>query len=311
MAQSVLWTSWLDSRSRYESLKFFVKASDGNRVFPTDVTYAMHLYSSWVLLAYAATEAAVVDFGRAIIECLGEAAADPSMLPAPVRVEHYTRMLRDLGLRAKDEGADASFSDLLRSVDGESWADTTILMRLERNVWPETIKEWLGRIGLAGEKLRWMSQPIGASAETAASRLTKLVEERNDIAHGALPTQILTADLMCDWIDEIAAIVGEIAASLQRHLASEYPNLLVAPIGQLDPNPPRLSDETIAMLEVGVTLKSGSALLLRSSEGAVHFVTVKSLQIDGVAMEEVAAKSNRVAVTVSRDARGCVPYSLI
>lgn len=296
----------LESVRRFAALRSFIVES-ANRTERGDTSFRVSQYSGWVLLAYAATEAAITSLGKAAMLALSDAASTPDGLPPAVRFEHRARMLRHLSVDAGKNGDTPAFLTALRSLDANDWARYSPLMRVDGNVWPDTIRELLGRIGADAP---WMSHPTLSGTESASSRLGALVEERNQIAHGQLPEDLLSASLMCVWVEDVEHFVRLTFATSQARIAEMFIDLALDSIGVIDDAAPAMSAETVPLARVDAELRPGDHVLIVTdgSPRGVKVGQVASLQSDGVVLEEARPGDARVAVTLNRDASGCALY---
>jgi hypothetical protein len=72
---------------------------------------------------------------------------------------------------------DQMFHAALSSIDRNDWSEHTRLLVLERNVWPEVVRSWLGRLG-SEHKLGWIDAPVGDSSETLGSQVAHVLLQR-------------------------------------------------------------------------------------------------------------------------------------
>ncbi len=307
MFEQHLELAWRSARVRFSTLADFVGQS-AKTVPPGDVEYRNNLFASWVLLLYAATESAIANQGRACVRLLGSAFTVPTQLPEPALKHHRLLTLSHLAEQAKDPAPD--FPRALSALEGEDWAEHTRLLHLPGNVWPDVVTGWLGRLGIFGAEVRWMQQPRpDGDSETIASRVGALVAERNAIAHGEGPTQLLSRELAIAWLDDARFFVRAVVTTLQQHLVNVL-DLDLPGLGQRDLNV-RLGAQTIALLEMHHDLHVDSHVVVVTGAGQVRVARVRSIYQGGVAVDSVVAGAAHVAVNVSRDVRHCAIFTAV
>jgi len=175
-------------------------------------------------------------------------------------------------------------------------------MRFDKNAWPDNIREWLSRVGITDSK--WMRSSHDDSAtgsETLESVIKGLVRERNFLAHGEAPVNLLSAETMRGWISVVRTFADKVHASLQVALALAFPGAVATSIGKVDPSVPHLGALTHAIPTVDHEVAVGQPLIARETSGVVHCVAVTSLQADGQPLERAEKGRTRVSMTLSRE----------
>ena len=301
MEDRPLQSSWLASEQHFGALQEFVSTSAAGRP-PGDQGYRENLYCSWVLLTYAAMQGAINDQGGACVTILGRAAGRPHDLPPHLRREHHRRTLDFLASCASGRlpaVTDQMFHAALSSIDRNDWSEHTRLLVLERNVWPEVVRSWLGRLG-SEHKLGWIDAPVGDSSETLGSQIARLVDERNRFAHGERPVTMLEAEIMCDWIAAARLFVERVTRTVQEWTIRTFPTLPYPELGEIDRAvSERLGECTLAFSHMAVPLSTRDVVCIWNTATPV-FARVVSMQSDGAGVAAVAEGHERLAVTFGR-----------
>lgn len=300
--------AWLDSCERYDQLKEFVTSS-ASSIPRGDARYRANLYSSWILLTYAATEAALQEQGRACLRVIGSLIDTPADLPPLLMKKHHQRTLEHLSGLASADDQDDDFMDAISSINSHGWTRFTRLTSIDRNVWPNVVKEWLRRLDVDESRLKWMEEPFIDDSETASSRLKTLVSERNSIAHGLVPDNFVDAEIMCKWIDDSRAFVKQVVATLQAHLVTML-KISLDHLGEIDKSV-SLGNSTVAFLRLSFEMRDGAHVSLVAPDGGCHIATVRSMQSNDVSLSYAPAGQERIAVTLSREIRESIPCRVI
>lgn len=294
--------TWVASDRQFADLKTFVTVSASNR--PSgDQAYRESLYCSWVLLTYAALQGAINDQGSACMKVLGRAAQFPADLPTPVLKEHNRQTLTYLADyangRLTGRVTEEMFGSTLSSIERDDWSEHSRLMTFDRNVWPDYVKSWLGRLG-SHHDLGWIDAPVGGESETLGSQIKRLVDERNRFAHGERPTITLESQLMCEWIDAARLFAERVLRTLQEWVVRTFAHILFPPIGEVDDAvSAALGASTVAFSKMRTPLAVGEVVCARD-RGTPTLLRVVSMQRDDVALADVAENVDRVAITFSR-----------
>lgn len=303
--QQHLEAAWREARDRFSTFRTFIESSEANAP-RGELDYELELYSAWVLLSYAAHESAITSYGKAVVTLLSTLAATPDNLPTVLQESHLRRTLlyadELTNNRVRAEGVSAE--DLLKQAYTTDWATNSVLMRLDRNAWPDNVRELLGRAGVADEDLRWMKEPYGTGTETLESQVRKLVFERNGIAHGNRPVSVSRADSMCEWLDAVREFSRRTVMALQLTLAESFPTAVIAPLGEIDAAATGLSEETQAFSVMLVSLAKGDHVLGRTPDGRMAVARVRSMMSDSRPLDDVSVGQQRVAVTFNRSVAG-------
>lgn len=291
--------------ARFSSFAAFI--SDSQASAPEgNLDYATELYSGWVLLAYAAHESALVGLGRAAMTVLARCAGTPDALPSALRDWHLRRTIafaNELsGVSAPRRlTGEVTAEDVVRKAYTSAWADVSILMRLDKNAWPNNVREWLGRLGVTAEQLRWMREVYGAGSDTLESRVAELVQERNDLAHGLRPSSVRSADAMQDWVSAVMEFTRRTTEVLQVALAESLSPTLETIGERADKS---LGSNTAALVVVAQPLQVGGHLLCRGADGRVCQARIISMQCGGESLQEASPGAERIAITLNRSVEG-------
>lgn len=288
--------AWKSCDKRFSEVRSYISSSSA--LVPSGQTgYRAELYGSWVLMTYGACQYSLGQIGNACMRVLAERARRPRDLLDRPQIEHYRLTLSEVQ-RTMLEGSSPSRVDAaLRNLVSGSWSESSQLLRIDRNVWPSYIREWMGRIGVSGAAVRWMDQPIPGGTETYASRMTALVAERNPIAHGELVVQVLDSTLMVDWLEDCRLFIERCALTLIEHLVTAYRPRLTR-IGTID-QAVRLGNQTIALARVARHVEVGDHVVLKLRD-SVRAARVRSIMANDVALDYAREGSLRVAVTLTR-----------
>lgn len=301
MLSGELESAWVDSRKRFGTLEAFINTSD--ELAPkSNVEFRGALYSSWVLLTYAAMEAGINSLGSACLRIIGRVAPTPADLPADLLGEHRLRSINYLAGLANAKRQNADFAATLSSLDTIGWHERSRLMTIDGNVWPDSVREWMGRIGVDSPELKWLTDPSERDSETLESRIRQLISERNQLAHGGRPDNLLRASLMCEWLGDARLFVRRSGQVMQRQLA----NLLDLPLnllGEVD-TAVSLGNSTVGIAKLWGAVAVGDHLLLREVGVGIKSCNVVSLQRNHQDLSAAAPGSTQVAVTVDRRVRG-------
>jgi hypothetical protein len=314
LADRPLESSWLAARSQFDELRSFVALSSAS-VPQGDLPFRQSLYCSWVLLTYAAMQGAITSQGSACVVILGRAAQKPVDLPEHLRKEHQRQTLMALADyasgRANSSLTDPQFAAALSSLEQDDWSEHTRLLALDRNVWPDVVRAWLGRLG-SSHKLGWIDAPYGGGSETLGSQLERLIDERNRFAHGERPGSLLEPNIMGEWIDAAQFFVERVVRTVQDWTIRTFPDLPYPNVGVVDATTSAtLGDQTLAFANVSTSLRIDEVVCVWH-EGKPALTKVVSMQSDGVPLEAVADGQERLAVSFARKVAAgsrihCVP----
>lgn len=143
-----------------------------------------------------------------------------------------------------------------------------------------------------------MLESADEQSETIESRIRQLISERNRLAHGGQPDNLLSAALMCSWLDEAGRFVERVARVLQCHIA-DLLDLNLDPIGMVDPVV-SLGRTTVAIAELRANVSIGDHLFLRGVKGGTKSCVVVSLQRQDEELTSAPTGLTAVAVTVDK-----------
>ena len=258
------------------------------------MSFRTDLYGSWVLLAYAACQFSVDELGRGSMRFLGKKYRYPRLLPESMFVLHQKMTLDSVRwLMDKDIG-NLDIKQLIGDIYSSDWSANSRLLKLDRNVWPNVVREWLRRLGADDSDLKWMSDPVPGKTETYESRMTALVEERNPIAHGQSASSILTAALMKEWVEDCSRFMEKCAMTVALCLAKD-PTLRLERLGHVDTKA-KLGKNTVAIGEIKYPVSVGDHLVLSSRGVRKKIVRVDSIMSDDITHDSLPAGRKRVAI---------------
>ena len=270
-----------------------------------DGRYRAELYGTWVLTAYAACEYSLNEIGRACVEFIGVRASTPSKLPEEVQRKHLHLTLEAVWRSLASNGSLVDVDSALQKIRSAQWAAYSNLMKIDRNVWPHVVREWLSRLGLTKNDLTWMEQAIPGKTETYSSRMAALVEERNPIAHGVAPSQIRSSSVMKDWVQDCQNFVEKCAMSITEKLVVEYqPRLLK--VGYLDKRT-QLGASTLALSSCMQSIEVNDHVVLKSAS-SVKAARIVSLMSNGSFLNSALRGMKQVSVGLSKKHSGSNLY---
>lgn len=294
---SYIGPAWRRCINRFNEVTHFIdrSASASGRTGP--LSFRTDLYGSWVLLTYAACQFSIDEIGRGCMLFLGKKYRHPSLMPDKVFALHQ-KMTLDHIRRLMEKGVEnPDIKQLTRHVYSGEWSTYSQLLKLEYNVWPNVIREWLQRLGTGDGDLKWMSEPVPGKTETYESRMTDLVEERNPIAHGQSPSSILTESLMKEWVEDCSRFMERCAMTVSMRLARNFAPRLER-LGTVDAKV-KLSGSTVAIEELNYPISVGDHLVLSSRGVRKRIIRVESIMSDGSPHNLFPAGHQRVALGLS------------
>lgn len=294
--------AWLEAKGRFDHLAAFIADSRSDAT-TRDADHLRELYSSWVLLTYAAHESSIAGLGNAVMKVLANLAARPARLPPELRLLHAERTLivaneaRGTTSARRNPGLD--LETLLVKAYSASWSSNSVLMRLDRNAWPDVVREWLRRLTSDEGNFEWMRTPAPSSTETLESVVSGLVRERNDIAHGVRPANLRTDADMIDLVRDVEEFARHVFMMVELALFRHFPRRLPSKVGIVDPLV-SLGAHTVAFSRLAIALAVGDHVVLRRGDN-VRCARVSSLQSGGAALNAAAPGAEKVAVTLSKE----------
>jgi len=297
-------SAWSRCTRRFDEVEAYIETSWS--VAPrSNLQYRADLYGTWVLMTYAACQYSLEEIGRACLDFLGSRAGGPRKLTDDVRRAHL-RLTINAVRRALDDGSRLTDADLmLQNIQSSRWAEHSALMAIERNVWPDYVREWLLRLGVEGNSLAWMQQAAPGKTETYYSRMNALVAERNPIAHGVAAGQTLNAQLMQDWLCDCRGFVEKCAMAVGEHLVRTYRPRL-RKVGLLNTDL-ALGARTAALHACLEDLAVGDHLVLKSSQ-SVRIARVESMMSHDTHLRSAPRGTAEVAVVLSKKHGNCNLY---
>ncbi|WP_163013723.1 HEPN domain-containing protein [Streptomyces sp. S1] len=301
--------AWRRCSERFDEVASFIDVSAAAIRMSSDPSIRSDLYGSWVLLTYASCQFALHEIGKGCMLFLGERYSNPSRMPEQVLRAHEkmsfeaVRRLSDGDLKDK-----ALVRQALQNIYSKNWASHSPLLKIERNVWPDNVREWMKRLGINDGDLAWMSQPASDSSETYASRLSELVSERNPIAHGDSPSRLLSAPLMKDWLTECRGFMENCCMSASLHLSREHKPRLRS-VGVVDRKViDKLGKSTIPILKTNVSVRVGDHVLLADRNERKKIARIESIKSSGKSHDEVPVGFEAVAFGLNKPHQGCGVY---
>lgn len=224
----------------------------------------------------------------------------PSSLPDHLLKSHEKAML-DRARKLTDSGnaRQASVKQILRGMYSSDWADSSVLLAMDRNVWPDNVREWLKRLGVDDGDMAWMSDPASPiTSETYKSRMTELVRERNPIAHGESPSSLLSAELMKEWLMECRGFMERCAMTVELRLAMDHrPGLRRIGVVNRSMN---LGKNTVPLTRLNHPLRVGDHVLLAAGEVRKKIARIDSIKSHGNDYRELPQGHEAVAIGLSK-----------
>ncbi|MGQ4452509.1 HEPN domain-containing protein [Streptomyces griseus] len=302
-------SSWRRCSERFDEVESFIDASAAAIPTSGNPSIRSDLYGSWVLLTYASCQFALQEIGRGCMLFLGDRYRNPGNMPEHVLRNHEKISFEVIRRLSDGDSKDkALVRQSLREMYSKNWATHSSLLKIEKNVWPDNVREWLRRLGVSDGDMAWMSQPASASSETYASRLSELVSERNPIAHGDSPTRLLSGILMKEWLIECRAFMENCCMSVALHLSRDHKPRLRS-VGPIDRKViSRLGNSTVPIAQTKVSLRVGDHVLLADRGERKRIARIESMRSDGKEFGEVPAGSVAVAVGLSKSHQGYGVY---
>jgi hypothetical protein len=295
--------AWRRCIQRFAEVELFVDQSASVLVRGGPPSFRSDLYGSWVLMAYAACQFALVEIGRGCMDFLGSKYRRPNSLPPDILRIHQKMTLDGIRGMVEDAGKTAQFYQAIQDLHSSEWSRHSNLLKMERNVWPNNVKEWLRRLGVTDGAMKWMTESVPGKTDTYESRMSALVEERNPIAHGESPSNILSSGLMKDWIADCRAFMENCAMTVEFHLSREHaPRLRKYGIADRKVS---LGNRTVGLKSLNYALAIGDHVLLASSGVRKKIARVDSIMSAGVMYESLGSGSAEVAIGLSKPHQNC------
>ncbi|MFE7546819.1 HEPN domain-containing protein [Streptomyces gardneri] len=301
--------AWRRCSERFDEVASFIDVSAAAIRMSSNPSIRSDLYGSWVLLTYASCQFALHEIGKGCMLFLGERYSNPSRMPEQVLRAHERMSFEAVRRLSDGDSKDkALVRQALQNIYSKNWASHSPLLRIERNVWPDNVREWMKRLGINEGDLAWMSQPASDSSETYASRLSELVSERNPIAHGDSPSRLLSAPLMKDWLSECRGFMENCCMSAALHLSREHKPRLRS-VGVIDRKViGRLGKSTVPILKTNVSVRVGDHILLADRHERRKIARIESIKSSGESHDEVPVGYEAVAVGLNKQHQGCGVY---
>jgi RiboL-PSP-HEPN len=291
---SYIGPAWRRCLDRFDEITRFIddSANIAGRTGP--LSLRTNLYGSWVLLAYSACQFSIDEIGRGCMQLLGKKYRHPSLLPDGVFTLHQKMTLDYVRWLMEGRADNLDMKQLIRHIYSNEWSAHSRLLKLDRNVWPSVVREWLRRLGVDDGDLKWMSEPVPGKTETYESRMNALVEERNPIAHGQSASSILTATLMKEWVEDCCRFMERCAMTVALRLARDH-TLRLERLGIVDTKV-KLGNSTLAVEELNYPISIGDHLVLSSHGIRKKIVRVDSIMSAGTPHDSLPAGHTRVAL---------------
>ncbi|MEV4864056.1 HEPN domain-containing protein [Streptomyces ossamyceticus] len=299
--------AWRRCSERFNEVASFIDASAVAIRTGQGPSIRSDIYGSWVLLTYASCQFALDEIGRGCMLFLGDRYANPSRMPEQVLRAHEKMSFEAVRRLSDGEAKDnALVRQALRDMYSRNWAVHSSLLKMEKNVWPDNVREWLRRLGVNDGDMAWMSQPASGSTETYASRLSELVSERNPIAHGQSPVRLLSNSLMKEWLTECRGFMENCSMTAALHLSRDHRPKLRS-LGTVD-RKVKLGNSTVPISKTNVSLRVGDHVLLATRTERKRVARIESIKCDGQSHSEVAVGHETVALGLSKPHQGCGLY---
>ncbi|MFD8370659.1 HEPN domain-containing protein [Streptomyces sp. NPDC059688] len=293
---------------RFDEVRQFIDASTQALRQGQGPAVRSDFYGAWVLMTYASCQYALDEIGQGCIGFLGNRHKYARSMPDLV-FKNHERLTLDTARRMTDGDAQtrSQIKQALLEIYSAKWSTNSSLLKMERNVWPSNVREWLKRIGVEERDMSWMSDPASPGAsDTYSSRLAELVEERNPIAHGQSPQRVLSAATMKSWLTECEDFMENCAMTVELHL-SRHHVARIARLGVLD-RKLKLSNKTVPVLVLNHQVRVGDHVLLGSQSERKKVAKVTSIMSGGMAFNDLPAGHERVAIGLSKPHQGSGLY---
>ncbi|WP_405459542.1 HEPN domain-containing protein [Streptomyces sp. NBC_00101] len=296
--------AWRRCSERFDEVSSFIDASSSATRSYSSPSIRSDLYGGWVLLSYASCQFALDEIGKGSMLFLGSRYKDPSRLPDSVLRAHEKLSFESIKRSSESDRKERfQVRQALKNMYSKDWAAHSPLLNIERNVWPDNVREWLRRLGVEDADLSWMIQPVPGSTETYSSRLKELVSERNPIAHGQAPSQLLSAQMMKGWLSECRDFMEHCSMTVELHLSRAH-NPRLRSVGSINRRI-TLGNRTIPISKVTHALRVGDHVLLASGQERKKIARIDSIKSQGLSHTEVSAGHEAVALGLSKEHQGC------
>ncbi|MFI6250238.1 HEPN domain-containing protein [Streptomyces sp. NPDC051016] len=292
--------AWRRCSMRFNEVHQFIDASGHSLRQGNGPAVRSDFYGAWVLMAYASCQYALDEIGQGCMEFLGNRHRYARSMPDAM-FKNHERLTLETARRMADENSKkrSQIKQYLLDIYSAKWSTSSSLLKMERNVWPTNVREWLRRIGVDEGDMSWMNDPASPGApETYASRLAELVEERNPIAHGQTPYRVLSASTMKSWLTECQDFMEHCAMTVELHLSRHHVPRL-ARLGVLN-RQLKLSNRTVPFLVLNHHVRVGDHVLLGSQSERKKIAKVTSIMSGGSTFDDLPAGHEQVAIGLNK-----------
>ncbi|MCD9594169.1 hypothetical protein LUV28_41235 [Streptomyces sp. 8ZJF_21] len=300
--------AWRRCSVRFNEVLQFIDASTQALRQGNGPSVRSDFYGAWVLLAYASCQYSLDEIGQGCMGFLGNRHRYARSMPDAV-FNNHERLTLDTARRMTDGDPQtrSQIKQALLEIYSAKWSDSSSLLKLERNVWPSNVREWLKRIGVEERDMSWMNDPASSgTSETYSSRLAELVQERNPIAHGQSPQRVLSASTMKSWLAECEDFMEHCAMTVELHLSRHHVPRL-ARLGVLN-RKLKLSNKTVALTVLNHQARVGDHVLLGSQSERKKIAKIESIMSGGKAFNDLPAGHQQVAIGLSKPHQGSGVY---
>ncbi|MFB7047843.1 HEPN domain-containing protein [Streptomyces microflavus] len=297
--------AWRRCSDRFDEARLFIDETAGVARNSRSSPLRSGIYGSWVLHSYSCCQFALAEIGRGSMNFLGWKYKYPSSLPNNLFKAHEKAMLdRARWLADTGNSKQASVRQILTGMYSGDWAEDSLLLAIDRNVWPDNVREWLKRLGVEDGEMAWMSDPASpATSETYKSRMKELVKERNPIAHGEPPSSLLSAELMKEWLAECRGFMERCAMTVELRLAMDHKPALRR-VGVVNRSI-SLGKNTVPLSRLNHSLRVGDHVLLAAQGDRRKIVRIESIKSKGRDYLELPAGHEAVAIGLSKTHQNC------
>jgi hypothetical protein len=265
-------------------------------------------YSAIVLAMYAGLEGQVRQTARLCGEHIARGGIlSFDQLPLDQRILH----VKDSVLIAEGVmGREPSLADVdgLRDEHpslrpfGPNWWRVSALFLFGRNIWPEALHEKVRALGgksdLAVSRSESVDQPFTSDP---LETLRWLVRERNQIAHGNTPDNLLDPTSLRQLSGDLLDIARAFARELSIAAAGLGSLDSLARVGTIDR---MFGSSTVGLPVIEASITVGQEALVVLQDGSKRIRRVRSIQRHGESLESAAIGDSEVAVSFDRGVQG-------
>jgi hypothetical protein len=261
-------------------------------------------YCAIVLAMYATLEGCVRQTARLCGEHIaGGAIGSFDQLPTAIRVDHIKlSMLIAEGLSRREPSLadlpDVQAEHVVLRPFGTNWWRVSGLFLFDRNIWPETLQEKIVKLGgknnLMVERSVHFDQPFTADP---LATLSWLVRERNQIAHGNAPDNLLDPGMLRQLSNDLVDVAKSFAREMSI-LACDLGGVdAIDEVGTIETT---FGPSTLGFSMMHSDLSVDDEVWFALDDGSTRVRRVRSMQRHGASIRTATAGLGEVAVSFDR-----------